>query len=439
MMSWVAAGLAVLVAGLVVALLVRARGRTAQALGNLHSELDRSRATLAASDDEHAGMLRRQADLEKLVRDLEERLLQAQKMEIVGQMTGGIAHDFNNILTVIQVEGAMAREVVDDGGPVAAHLDELLEACGRAAALSSRLLLFSRRRTAPKQPLPLDAEIRDLETLLARLVGERHRLVLHLNAENAHVLADSTHLQQLLTSLVANARDAMPDGGRVLIRTNLRFADEGLQVRLDVQDEGRRRDVTPRAGAGLGLDTVHAIVRGLAGSLEVQSEHGVGTVVSLVLPVAVPALAEAPKPVETPPPVRERTSASGRLVWSVLLVEDQDPVREAVRRALERIGCLVVPVRSGRDALRRLERGVDRFDLLLADVIMPVMTGVELAEIVRSRHPVLRVLLMSGDVSDEALLERLGRLDVPVLRKPFTPEELLGAVSERLVPVPVST
>ncbi len=429
-----------------IAAVARLRRRATRSLEDARLAIDRTRAMLAAAHEQSDQASTRASEVQALLSNTEDRLLSAQKMEVVGQMAGGIAHDFNNMLTVVQVEGAFARENVAADSTAAHHLDRLLVAAGRAADLSSRLLLFSRRRSRAKRPVHVDSEIRDLETLLARLAGEQHRVVLHLNAASAHVLADANQIEQLLTNLVANARDAMPGGGRTVIRTGLRFAEDGLQLRLDVQDEGRGMDEPTRArlfeprfttkpegqGAGLGLATVHAIVRSLEGSIEVHSEAGVGTVFSLFLPVAVAKVEETQKPVATPPPIQERTFPDGDVRWSVLLAEDQDPVRDAVAQALERLGCLVVRVSSALDALRHLEKGADRFDLVLADVVMPVMTGVELSEIVRSRIPEVQVLLMSGHTTDEAILDRLATIDVPILHKPFTPEELIRAVYARL-------
>jgi len=444
--AWIVAALALVSAAGSVAAVARMRRGARRSLSDARLEIDRKHAMLAAAHEQSDQATTRASEVQALLASAEDRLLTAQKMEVVGQMAGGIAHDFNNMLTVVQVEGAFAREHLPVGSPAALHVDQLLVAAGRAAELSSRLLLFSRRRSRTKRPVHVDAEIRDLESLLARLAGEQHRVVLHLNAENAHVLADGNQIEQLLTNLVANARDAMPGGGRTVIRTGLRFAEDGLQVRIDVQDEGHGIDASTRArlfephfttkaegrGAGLGLATVYAIVRNLEGSIEVQSEPGVGTVFSLFLPVAVAQVGEGVKPVATPPPIRDRTSSDGEVRWSVLLAEDQDPVRDAVGRALERLGCIVVRVGTARDALRHLEKGADRFDLLLADVIMPGMTGVELSEVVRTRLPEVQVLLMSGHTSDEAILDRLAKIDVPILHKPFTPEELIRAVYERL-------
>jgi signal transduction histidine kinase/CheY-like chemotaxis protein len=362
-------------------------------------------------------------------------LIVAQKMELVGQLAGGVAHDLNNVLTVVQVEGNRARADVPDGSEAAQSLDHLLAGASSAAALCAKLLLFARKRAGDRAPVRVDEQVRSMEALLRSLAGERVRLHVALGAPLACVRAEPVELEQMLTNLVANARDALPAGGDVWVETGEVVGERGRQVRIEVRDAGVGIDpatlgrvfepffTTKDEGTGLGLATVYALVQSLDGVVAVDSRPGEGTTFRLVLPRAAEDRAE-----QTPSLPSMRMPGTAR---TVLLVEDNPLVRPVIARLLEHIGCRVVAVASVREALAALEGGPTP-DLVLTDVLMPEQTGADLAEALRERAPSLPVLAMSGWLGDDELAVRLGRLGVPVLRKPFTPDALARAVAEGL-------
>lgn len=404
-------------------------------MGGLQGSLATASAQTRALEAEVAR--RRASEGERAT--LERQLILSQKMEGVGQMAGGIAHDFNNVLTVVQLEAAMAKGLLDPGSEAAEALDRLLQATRSAAALSSKLLLFSRRRTSGKQRIEVDVQVRAFEPLLSRLVGERVVLALDLHATNARILAEPIELEQLLTNLAANARDAMPGGGTLRISTVMTLGDQGPGVRLEVVDNGVGMDSPTAArvfepffttkaegsGTGLGLTTVYAIVRNLDGVIELHSSPGGGTCFRIHVPIdrtAGPERIPEYRPTR-PLPARAR----------ILVVDDQDAVRSTVERALVLLGCEVWAAGSGREALALLEGKAELPDLVITDVAMPVMTGVDLAERLRERYTALSILAMSGFIGDDQLTDRLSRIGVAVLRKPFTPDDLIDAVGASLV------
>jgi two-component system cell cycle sensor histidine kinase/response regulator CckA len=390
--------------------------------------------SLQALQAEVTARRRAEEDREALGR----QLVLAQKMQAVGQLASGFAHDLNNVLTVIRLEANLAHLSVEPQSEAAESLDHILQGTESAAALCGKLLLFARQRPSARAPLGVDGQLEKFEPLLSRLVGERVQLVLALDAGDARVLAEPIELEQVLVNLLANARDAMPQGGRIFLSTRPVVTDGGLQMQLEVRDEGVGMDEATLgrifepffttkaegAGTGLGLPTVYAIAKSLRGVLEVDSKPGLGSSFRLLLPVtedyAPPALPELPAMRMSKDPVR------------VLVVEDQERVRSVVERVLGQLGCEVTAVSSVGQAIDWLGQQRTLPELVLTDIVMPGATGVDLAEQVLARYPSIKLLGMSGWLTDGDLAVRLQRLGVPLLRKPFTPTELASAVAERM-------
>jgi len=371
-------------------------------------------------------------------RKLEDQLRQSQKMEAVGQLAGGVAHDFNNLLTAILGYCSLMLDEVPQEDPLRQDLMEIQAAGERAAALTRQLLAFSRRQMLQPQVVDINTLIRQLEKLLRRLISEDVELVTALAADLQPVRVDPASIEQILVNLAVNARDAMPVGGRLTIETQNVEIDEaytlthvsmqsGPYVMLAVGDSGRGMDATTRArvfepffttkeqgkGSGLGLATVYGIVKQSGGFIWVYSEVGHGTVFKVYLPPA------RTRTVPRPSDVRPRETAHG---WeTVLLVEDEDAVRALAREVLRRHGYIVLEARHGVDALRIAERHTDTIHLMVTDVVMPHMSGRELAERLSTVRPHMKVLFMSG-YTDHALMYRELAPGSSFLQKPFTPE-----------------
>jgi PAS domain S-box-containing protein len=377
-------------------------------------------------------------------RMLEVQFRQSQKMEAVGRLAGGVAHDFNNLLMVIGAGTLFAREAIPSDSPARQELADVDAAVQRAAALTAQLLAFSRQQVLRPERLQLNRVVANVERMLSRVLGEDIRLMTELARELPQVQADTGQLEQVLMNLALNARDAMPDGGTLTVRTaTVRVGARdaagfpgvavGEYVELRVRDTGVGMDAATRArifepffttkdpgrGTGLGLATVYGIVQQSGGHVLVDSAPGVGTTFTVLLPRVddgVPA-AYASAIAPAVPHGSER----------VLLVEDEPTLRASVRRMLERGGYLVYEARHGIDALALAERHDGAIDLVLTDVVMPELGAAGLVERLRARWPAMRVLLMSGYNA-----QRIGADDVArglaTLTKPFTPDALLRQV-----------
>jgi PAS domain S-box-containing protein len=379
-------------------------------------------------------------------RRLEEQVLQAQKMEAVGRLAGGVAHDFNNLLTVINGYAAILLEDLGGDEESAAHARAIIRAGERAAALVRQLLAFGRRQIVTPRLLDLNAVVADAAELIRRLLGEDVCVTVDLQPGLGRVRADAGQLEQVLMNLAANARDAMPRGGRLTISTQdvVRGGGgaegcPGSHVLLAVADtgEGMTEDVRRHLfepffttkevgrGSGLGLATVYGIVKQAAGHIEVETALGAGTIFRIYLPRAADPepLAEAAAP--APAPI-----APGRA--TVLLAEDEAGVRALARQVLESAGYVVLEAGNGEEALRRAEGHTGRIDLLVSDVVMPGLGGRELAERLLARDPALRVLYLSGHTEDQVVRHGVARAEVHFLPKPFSPGALVGKVGEIL-------
>jgi two-component system cell cycle sensor histidine kinase/response regulator CckA len=386
---------------------------------------------------------------EQALRRSEEQLRHAQKLEAVGQLAGGIAHDFNNLLTGILSYSDLVLQELRPGDPLRGDLEQIRHAGERAAALTRQLLAFSRRQVLQPRVLSLNASVTELDSMLHRLLGTDVTLQTELDPALWHVLADPGQLEQVLVNLVVNARDAMPGGGRVTITTanlQLHATDDargngvrpGAYVTLAVRDTGVGMDVPTQArvfdpffttkepgkGTGLGLSTVYGIVEQSGGHIAVESAPGQGSTFTIFLPRHTgPALAAPPRP--------DRRSLP-RGTETLLLVEDEAAVRSSARRLLERHGYTVIEARHGVDALRIVEEGQRRVDLVITDLVMPEMGGRELVERLRARHPAMKVLFMSGYSERAVTQDGTMPPGTGFVEKPFTVEQLTRRTREIL-------
>jgi PAS domain S-box-containing protein len=367
---------------------------------------------------------------------LETQLGQAQKMEAVGRLAGGIAHDFNNLLTAIS--GYSEFLISGTADPrLRRHAEEIKRAAGRAAGLTGQLLAFSRRQVLNPRVLDLNATVVDMDMMLRRVIGEDVELVAMLDPGLAPVRADPTQLEQVILNLVVNARDAMPNGGSMTIETANVTADEGAAfVELRLTDTGigmgpaELRQLfdpfftTKEGGTGLGLATVYGIVDQSGGRIEVESSPGLGASFRILLPAAADAV-DAPEPEPQAP-----APASGE--ETVLLVEDEAIVRRLVAEILESNGYAVLQAGDGPSALELLRRHTGGVDLLLTDVVMPGMSGPDVAAAVATMRPGTHVLYISG-YTDSAI-DHHGVLEpgIAYLPKPFSADDLSRKVREVL-------
>jgi len=377
------------------------------------------------------------------LRSLEEQYRQAQKLESVGQLAGGVAHDFNNLLTVINGYCRLLISDTSEHHPMRAELEAILHAGERAASLTKQLLAFSRKQHLQPTVLNLNRVVAHIEPMVTRLIGEQVKVVTTLAPDLRSVKADAGQIEQVLINLALNARDAMPQGGTLLIETNCLDLDErdaraqaelkpGSYVMLAVSDTGVGMDEptrlrifepffttkAPGQGTGLGLSTVYGIVRQSGGHIRVQSERGHGTTFKLFFPRVDADAVEEAAAAAVNPQGNER----------ILLAEDETGVRALVARILTDNGYQVWPASSGAEACQIAAARENQIDLLLTDVVMPDTTGPQLATRLLSRHPRLRVLFTSGYTDNVILRQGLDDQDVAYLQKPFTPAVLLNAI-----------
>ncbi|MEW5744371.1 MAG: PAS domain S-box protein [Nitrospirota bacterium] len=389
---------------------------------------------------------RRRIEAEK--ETLEAQLIQSQKMEAVGQLAGGIAHDFNNILTAIISYGGLLEMKMEGGDPLRLYVSQILASAEKAAHLTQGLLAFSRKQIIDPRPVPANSIVRGVERLMSRIIREDIELRTDLAGEDFIVMADSIQIEQVLINLAANARDAMPQGGSLTIKTGRTFIDEhftakhgfgrpGPYALISVADTGTGMDEKTRSrifepffttkevgkGTGLGLAMVYGIIKQHNGYITVESEPGRGTTFRLLLPISASAIEEMPAAPEAIPKGNKET---------VLLAEDNPEVRQGTREILEEFGYLVIEAVDGEDALARFDEQQDGIALLILDVIMPKMNGREVYEAIRNKVPAIKALFISG-YTDEIIHKR-GLLDreLRYIAKPVSPGDLLRKVREVL-------
>jgi PAS domain S-box-containing protein len=380
---------------------------------------------------------------------LEEQLRQAQKMEAIGQLAGGVAHDFNNILTVIMGFGQLLQHSLKADDPKRSHMIQILDAADRAAHLTKSLLAFSRKQVMMLQQVELNELTSKHTRFLVRIIGEDVTLRTELGEEPLLVLADSGQIEQVLMNLATNARDAMPGGGELCIRTESVLLDKefyrqhgygapGRYALITITDNGAGMDAetqekifepffttkAPGRGTGLGLSIVYGIVKQHGGYITMESESCVGTTFRIYLPLMVAPLAERAEqaPAAAPLGGRER----------ILVVEDDPMVRHLVDSVLKNFGYEVILAESGEQAIELFEANWRRIDLAILDVIMPRMNGGQVCEALRQRSPQLKVLFLTGYTAD--LIQDKGILvdGIDLLLKPAQPAELAKKIREML-------
>ncbi len=381
-------------------------------------------------------------------RALEAQLAESQRMEAVGRLAGGIAHDFNNILTAISGFGQLASTEVSADDPVAADIDEILKASDRAAVLTRALLAFGRRQVMQPTKVDLNDVVDGLKPMLGVLLGEDIELVIRPGSELGMVMIDRGQLEQVVMNLATNARDAMPESGKLTISTanasidaryarshvgavpgphvKLSVADTGIGMAPEVMEHAFEPFFTTKArgkGTGLGLSTVIGVVQQSGGTVAVASTPGKGSVFTILLP-CVEGGSEATEPTN-----RENPALGG--TETILVAEDQEAVRLYIERVLSRAGYRVHAAPNAQEALG-IAKTLAHVDLLFTDMVMPGMGGPELARLLTAIHPDVRTLYASG-YSEEALAQDFGKEGrVPYLAKPFTTEAVLARVREVL-------
>jgi len=384
------------------------------------------------------------------LRASQSQLEHSQKLEAIGQLAGGVAHDFNNMLTAIIGYTDLSLRRVGLENPIRRNLEETKKAAERAASLVRQLLAFSRKQILEPKVLDLNEVVKDMHKMLTRLIGENIQLATRLETELGSVKADPCQVEQIIVNLVVNARDAMPRGGRVTVETANVTLDEqnalkhvlvkpGEYVMLAVSDTGSGMDQETQArifepffttkevakGTGLGLSTVYGIVKQSGGNIWVYSEQGFGTVFKVYLPrlddAAASTLANQSQETNVP-----------RGTETILLVEDEEVVRGLTRKILMQAGYNVLDAKGGDEAIRLCRAHAGPIDLLLTDVVMPEVSGKEVADRLLELRPSIRVLYMSG-YTDEAIVQH-GVLDANVkfIQKPFTWVGLTRKVREVL-------
>jgi PAS domain S-box-containing protein len=404
-------------------------------------------ATVRDMTERVAAEREKQALIAKMER--EQLREQASRLESIGQLAGGVAHDFNNLLGVVMNYADFIAEEIGEESPAYQDVKEIRRAAERATQLTRQLLIFSRRDAVKPQPINLNDSVREMERLLRRTIGEHIDLAVKFGADLPAVMADPGQLEQVLVNLAVNARDAMPQGGELLIESAEVEADAALlaenpellpgrYVRLSVRDTGTGMDEQTRSrvfepffstkrkgeGTGLGLATVYGIVRGGGGAISIDSELGEGTVFKVYLP-AIDASADPASNGDA----SVGPSGNGE---RILVVEDEDAVRVLAERLLTRAGYRVTAVNRAHKAIPLLRNGETSFDLLLSDVVMPEMRGIELVEFAAGVMPELPVLMMSGYTTPMSEEEREMIDRVPLLEKPFSGPALLSKVHELL-------
>jgi two-component system, cell cycle sensor histidine kinase and response regulator CckA len=396
-------------------------------------------------------------EIEKLVivnrdiserKQLEEKFRQAQKMEAVGRLTGAIAHDFNNLLGVMIGYAESIQRRLDKTHALRESADEIVNAGKRAGSLTQQLLAFSRQQVLHPTVLDLNLIVSDMEKLLGRVLGDDIKVMTGLLADSARVKADRSQLEQILMNLAVNARDAMPKGGKLILRTGNVLMDEafvrqhpypvqqGSYVLLTVTDTGTGMDAETKArafqpffttkekgkGTGLGLSTVYGVVKQSAGYIDVFSNPGEGTTFKIYLPLTDEAVA-----VER---AHDESAAVPKKEYTILLAEDEPSLRAVTRSSLQECGYTVLEAKDGREALRVSRQYEGTIDLLLTDIVMPEIGGHALAQDLSRERPGIRIVYMSGyTASYTGLLLGMRKF---FLMKPFTRDALLEKIGEAL-------
>ena len=379
----------------------------------------------------------------------EERSNQSERMAAIGRLTGGVAHDFNNLLTAIIGYADMLLMRIGRNDPLKGHIEEIAKAGNRAAALTNQLLAFSRKQVLQPKVLNLNRIVAEMENLLRRLIGEDVELTTNLSPELGRVKADPGQIEQALMNLAVNARDAMPHGGKLIIETANVVFDEsnarihlagqsGRYVLLAVSDTGTGMDkqtlshvfepfftTKPKGkGTGLGLSTAYGVVRQSGGNIWAYSEPGKGTTFKIYLPCIEDCS-------DTPDPVSQTIESLGG-GETILLAEDEEAVRKLARKVLEGYGYRILEAENAGESLMMYSQNRGTIHLLITDVVMPGLSGTELAQRIRDLDPAIKVLYVSGYTDDFMVHHGVLDAEFPFLQKPFTPDALARKVREVL-------
>ncbi len=382
-------------------------------------------------------------------KQLEEQFLQSQKMEAIGRLAGGIAHDFNNLLTVVQGYTDVILGEISATHPHRQALEQVKRAGERAAALTRQLLLFTRRQVVEARVVDLNAIVREMDRMLRRLIGEDLELDIRTVGEPCPIKTDPGQIEQVLMNLAVNARDAMPNGGRLVIETALQVVTAsqaarranmlpGSWVCLRISDNGSGMDhdtlahifepffttKAPGQGTGLGLATVFGIVQQNGGHIEVSSTKGVGSIFTIYLPRTSEAM--------TPSGTHRIAKLPAKGDETILLVEDDDDVRELAREGLMLRGYKVLDVRDGSEAFLLSQGYQGPIHIMITDVIMPIMNGPQVAELIAIHRPGTKVLFISGYTGDLPFTPQPGGQQPVLLYKPFTIDVLARKVRDVL-------
>jgi signal transduction histidine kinase/ActR/RegA family two-component response regulator len=390
---------------------------------------------------------RREAEDKLRTKELE--LQRSQRLDAVGRLAGGIAHDFNNMLAAIMGPAELAAGLLEEGHPVRDDLRDIRNAALRASELTRKLLQFGSQQVMTSVVLDVNEAVESAGRMLERIIGESIQLELSPRASHSTVRTDRTQFEQIIVNLAINARDAMPKGGRLTIETQTVDVEPGMSeefhgmapgryVLLAVSDTGTGMDEDTQKqifepffttkshekGTGLGLSTVYGIVRQSGGHIWVYSELGYGSVFKILLPYV------QERATDVGPAVHDQVTPRGK--ETILLAEDEDGIRRVGVRLLTELGYSVIPASNGREAVELAAKHNGSIDMLLSDVVMPEMNGIELWERLRMERPALPALFLSGWASDAVV--RHGILDgqVPFLQKPFSSHQLGTKIREIL-------
>lgn len=380
---------------------------------------------------------------------LERQLYQSQKMEAIGRLAGGVAHDFNNLLTVIRGYSELIQLQVENQDPTYNRIRQIDQACERAESLTRQLLAFSRRQILQPKVINLNDLIHDMEKMFNRIIGEDILLKTHLNRDLGHIEADPSQIEQVILNLVVNARDAMPNGGTILIETDNAVLDRSIRhkhpevkvgnyIRLSISDNGTGIDKDTQAhifepffttkkegeGTGLGLATVYGIIKQSNGFIWVYSEPGEGTTFKIYLPLSVSTLVSEMKLAAVQPGMIGSET--------ILVVEDEHDVRQLVCETLEIMNYKVIEASNGIEALKIIEHDHKQIDLVLTDVVMPEMSGKELIDKIAKLHRNIKVLFMSGYTENTIVHKGVLETGTNFIQKPFTPAALIQKVRQVL-------
>ena len=421
------------------------------ALHEAHRDLERRveerTAALGRANDELRREIAERQAAESARTQLEEQLRHAQKMEAIGRLSGGIAHDFNNLLTAIRGYSELLLKELK-GSPLRADVEEIFNAADRAATLTGQLLAFSRRQILSPEIVVLNQRVTDMSRMLDRLIGEHIAIDLRLASDLWMVRADAAQLEQVLVNLALNARDSMPQGGRLAIETanrdvkpadaqaleiapgpyvELRVRDTGIGIPLDVQGRIFEPFFTTKpkgAGTGLGLSMVYGFVKQSGGAIAIDSAPGRGSTFALLLPRTAGAADRTPTPKALTPRLLR---GSG----TILIAEDERALRRLSATVLGQAGYRSLEASDGQQALDMFTVHSRQIVMVVTDVVMPRMGGLELATRLRKTHPDLPILVVTGYVEQSDALQD-SAVGAQVLLKPFSPEALLRAVASTL-------